>query len=124
MNCPNCDKEMKHFFKEWEQWTMAHWDCEHGDYCYEDKYYCSACKIKNINGNWKISDKYLPTEKQQKTILFINNHLGMDLKALTKHQCWLDINKYFSLAKEASLQPKEYDDDLYEYFGISEEDCY
>ena len=44
-----------------------------------------------MNDKWEIPKKYLPTEKQEKTILFINNHLKMDLKALTKHQCWLDI---------------------------------
>ena len=52
------------------------------------------------NDTWNIPNKLLPTEKQKKTILFINNHLRMDLEALTKHQCWLDIGKYFDEAKK------------------------
>jgi len=122
MKCPNCDKEMKHSFKEWEVWGFAHWDCEHGDYCCEDKYYCSACRIKNINGKWTIPNKFLPTEKQKKTILFINNHLRMDLEALTKRQCWLDIGKYFDEAKKIPLHSSEYYEDLEEYFGFCEGD--
>ena len=122
MKCPNCDKKMKHSFKEWEVWGIAHWDCDYGDYCYEDKYFCSPCKIKNINGKWIIPNKFLPTEKQKKTILFINNHLGMDLEALTKHQCWLDIGKYFHEAKKTPLHDDEYYLDMQEYFGMCEGD--
>jgi len=85
-------------------------------------YTCKECKIKKVNDEWTIPKKYLPTEKQVKTILYINNHLRMDLEALTKHQCWLDIGKYFDKAKKTPLHSYEYYEDLQEYFGFCEGD--
>ena len=69
-----------------------------------------------------IPEKYNPTEKQEKTILFINNHLGMDIQPLTKHQCWLDIGKYFERAKRTSLHDDQYYIDMQEYCGMDESD--
>jgi len=101
MKCPNCGKEMidKSYSK---RERFYHWEDE--EFYYRDNYYekfvCNDCKISFENDTWNIPNKLLPTEKQKKTILFINNHLSMDLKALTKHQCWLDIGKYFDKAKK------------------------
>ena len=123
MKCPNCDKEMidKSCFKKER---FYHWEDE--EFYYRDIYYekliCMECKIYYENDKWNIPDKFLPTDKQKKTILFINNHLGMDLKALTKHQCWLDICKYFEEAKRTPLHSSEYYEDLQEYFGFCEGD--
>jgi reverse gyrase len=127
MLCPNCGKEMKYSYREWEEWTLAHWDCDHGDYKYEEKYNCPSCRIKNVNNEWIVPKKYLPTEKQIKTILFINNHLQMHLEAITKHQCWIDIGKYFKEAQETPLpeyEDDEYCQDLQDYFGYTEADFY
>ena len=124
MQCPNCDNEMKYTLKEWEQWTLAHWDCEHGDYCREETYSCRVCKIKKVNGKWIIPQKLLPTDRQIKTILFINNHLNMELEALTKHQCWLDIGKYFNTAKNTPLPPCEIWGDMYDLDYMNEADFY
>lgn len=123
MKCPNCDKEMidkSHSKME----RFYHWEDE--EFYYRDNYYekfvCNDCKISFENDTWNIPNKLLPTKKQKKTILFINNHLRMDLEALTKHQCWLDIGKYFDKAKRTPLHSNEYYEDLEEYFGFCEGD--
>ena len=46
----------------------------------------------------------------------------MDLEALTKHQCWLDIGKYFEEAKKTPLHTDGYYEDMQEYFGFCEGD--
>ena len=123
MKCPNCGKEMidKSYSKLEE---FYHWEDE--DYYYRKNYYgkfvCNDCKISFEDDKWNIPNNLMPTEKQKKTILFINNHLGMDLEALTKHQCWSDIGKYFDEAKKKPLYSDE--DLLYmqEYFGLCEGD--
>ena len=98
--------------------TAEDWELE---YCWEE-YTCRSCKITYDGDKWTIPKDKLPTEKQKKTILFINNHLNMDLEALTKHQCWLDIGKYFEEAKKTPLHTDEYYEDMQEYFGWCEGD--
>ena len=98
--------------------TAEDWELE---YCWE-KYSYKPCKISYDGNKWTIPENQLPTEKQKNTILFINNHLNMDLQAITKHQCWLDIGKYFEEAKKTPLHTDEYYEDMQEYFGWSEED--
>lgn len=46
----------------------------------------------------------------------------MDLKAITKHQCWLDIGKYFERAKKTPLHSNEDYVNTQEYFGMCESD--
>ena len=46
----------------------------------------------------------------------------MDLEAITKHQCWLDIGKYFEEAKNTPLHTDEWYEDLQECFGMCEGD--
>ena len=81
MKCPGCEQKMKH---------KSYKNPDKGE-----KYTRPSCGIKNKNGNWKIPAELRPTEKQERTILFINERLGMDLEALTKRQCQKDIGKYF-----------------------------
>lgn len=123
MKCPNCENEMidkSRFKKE----RFYHWEDE--EFYYRDIYYenfvCSDCKISFEDDTWNIPNKLLPTEKQKNTILFINNHLSMNLEALTKHQCWLDIGKYFEEAKKTPLYTNDYYEDLQEYFGFCKGD--
>lgn len=122
MNCPNCGKKMiyKHGTGHHIDFsgTAEDWELE---YCWEE-YKCKSCKITYDGNHWTIPRDKLPTEKQKKTILFINNHLNMDLVALTKHQCWLDISKYFNQAKNTPLHTDEYYEDMQEYFGWCEGD--
>lgn len=125
MTCPNCEKKMtdKSYSKLEE---FYHWEDE--DYYYRNNYHekfvCNDCKISFEDDKWNIPDNLMPTEKQKKTILFINNRLGMDLEALTKHQCWIDIGKYFEEAKKIPLYSDE--DLLYmqDYFGLCESDFF
>lgn len=104
MKCPNCDREMDNKtyckmegFYHWEDEETYYHKIEH------EKFVCKLCKITYLDGEWKIPEKYNPTEKQEKTILFINNHLDMNIQPLTKHQCWLDISKYFEKSQENSI---------------------
>lgn len=122
MKCQNCGKKMKHkkgighaidFSGTAEDWELEY---------FWETYKCKACKIKYDGRNWKIPDALLPTEKQKNTISFINNHLDMDLSALTKKQCWSDINKYFEKAKKRPLHSDEYYMDLQEEYGMCESD--
>lgn len=123
MKCPNCDKEMKYKDKGyWGYPFSTGIEPDYPDWFPQDVYTCKECKIKKVNDEWTIPKKYLPTEKQVKTILYINNHLRMDLETLTKHQCWLDIGKYFDKAKKTPLHSSEYYEDLQEYFGFCEGD--
>lgn len=123
IKCPNCGKEMvdKSYSKLEE---FFHW--EDKEYYYGNNYYekfiCNDCNISFEDGKWYIPNNLMPTEKQKKTIIFINNHLGMNLKALTKHQCWLDIGKYFNEAKKTPLHSDENWIDIQEYFCMCEGD--
>ena len=123
MKCPNCDKEMKYKDKGYWGYPFSTGpEPDYPDWFRQDIYTCKDCKIKKVNDEWTIPKKFLPTEKQIKTILFINNHLRIDLETLTKHQCWLDIGKYFDEAKRTPLHSSEYYEDLQEYFGFCEGD--
>ena len=123
MNCPNCKKEMvDESYSKLEK--FYHWEDE--DYYYKENYYskfiCDDCQISFEHNKWYVPDSLKPTEKQKRTISFINNRLRIDLDAITRHQCWLDINKYFDKAKNT---PKySYEDwlKIQEYFGMCEGD--
>lgn len=120
MKCPNCGKKMKykHGIGNYIDFSGTAEDGEL-EYYWEE-YDCNACHITYDGENWDIPDKYKPTEKQIRTILFINNHLNMDLKALTKHQCWIDIGRYFEEAKNTPLYSDEYFEDMQEFLGSCE----
>ena len=123
MKCPNCDKEM-----EDKRYTKLepfyHWEDEEVYYQKNthEKFLCKSCGISYTNDKWKIPQKYFPTEKQKKTILYINNHLGMNIQPLTKHQCWINIGEYFEKAKNTPLHDNQYYIDIQEYYGMSEGD--
>lgn len=106
MNCPNCGIEMKNTYNN----LLAH-----------DIYSCKKCKITytniaNTKKVWDIPEKFRPTEKQRKTILFINHRLHINLEAITRHQCRIDIGKHFDAAKNAPEAIDGWYDDLQECF--------
>lgn len=120
MNCPECEKTMK---------------CKHGTGLHIDfsgtaeedeltfywiKYTCKTCHISYNGTDWTIPDDKQPTDKQKNTILFINNRLHTDLEALTKRQCWRDINRYFNKAKQTPLHSDEYYEEIQEYMSESD----
>lgn len=120
MKCPNCYKEMDHkFFLK----TEGFYDWEDQEIYYSEngheKFVCKSCKITCLDDEWKIPKRYAPTEKQKKTLLFINNHLGMDIEPLTKYQCWLDIGKYFKKAKN-TLYDDQYYIDMQENMDVGD----
>ena len=112
MKCPNCDNQMKHKI-ETRQILDLSGTADYDEYYDVDVYKCPACKITNDDGKWKIPLKWQPTEKQIKTILFINNRLRADFKPVTKRQCWKIINDNFESAKKI---PRS-------YYEITDEDC-
>ena len=65
----------------------------------ENKYSCNNCNIKYTNNTWEIPDEMKPTEKQIKTIRFINKQLKLNLPYITKSQCWAETHQYFGAAK-------------------------
>ena len=125
MKCPNCDKTMMKRTRTTKE-RFYHWEDE--EFYYRDisceKYTCKACGIVFENDKWCIPDNLLPTERQKNTILYINNHLDMNLEALTKHQCWLAIGKYFDEAKNTPLRSSEDYEELQEWGGICEGDFF
>ena len=85
MKCINCKTEMKD--KSYSYYGLGDWDMDYPA-SYHEEYRCPICKCKYINGKWEVPKKVeKPTEKQVKTILFINNKLQMALKPITKQQC-------------------------------------
>ena len=95
MKCPYCDEEMEYKDKGyWGYPFSTGIEPDYPDWICNDIYTCKKCNIKNTNGEWKIPKKYnRPTDKQIKTLLFINNRLGTDYEPLLKVQCWRIINK-------------------------------
>lgn len=130
MKCPNCFKEMSY-----KRETRYVPDLSGtADYDYEylwEQHKCKQCEItcekdiySDIDGEWHIPDEYKPTEKQVKTILFINGRLQLNLQALTKKQCWQDINKYFAEAKSTQLYNDENWYEIQDVTGLTCEECY
>lgn len=95
MKCPYCDSEME--YKDEGCWDYPFTTGDEPDYQVyysKDIYTCRKCNIKKVNEEWKIPKRYnRPTEKQIKTILFINNHLETHYEPLLKVQCWRIINE-------------------------------
>ena len=119
MKCINCLTEMKN--KSYDYYGFGDWDMDYPA-SHHEEHRCPNCKCKYIRedygeGKWEIPKKVeLPTEKQVKTILFINNRLMLSLEAITKQQCIRDIGKYFDKAKGTVNQPTYYDDEEYDYY--------
>ena len=96
--------------KSYWYYGISDWDMDYPATLHEE-HYCKDCRITFVNGKWKIPKKFeRPTEKQIRTVLFINSKLGTNLTPLLKRQCWKFISKHF---EEAKLQAKY---DREEYF--------
>lgn len=120
MKCPYCEREME--YKDNGYWGFSFTTGDKPDYpswiC-ENIYTCKFCNIRNINDEWEIPKKYnRPTEKQEKTVLYINNHLGYNFKPLLRVQCWRIINKYLQKAiKCKEIHDIQMAEDMREWYG-------
>lgn len=99
--CPNCNSAMTNnsFFYR----GLGDWDMDYPANYYE-RYVCPHCDIEYVNGNWSIPDKFLATDKQQRTMLFISSVLGIEPPAPTKAQAGLFISEHFAEAKKVRLR--------------------
>lgn len=104
--CPNCYKEMIEIKYEIpvDKNTLKRKAI---------KYVCPFCNIIAANSSnvrirgYSIPNKYLPTEKQIKTIGFINSKMHLGLKAITKKQSIEIIDKYFDIAKNDNISTSD-----------------
>lgn len=100
MKCPNCEREMKNKSRWVQCISIAFWDEDYPMCEWYEEFWCWHCRIKYEEGKWTIPKKYeRPTNKQIKTIKFINNTLNLTEEPILKNQCWKFINKYFEKAK-------------------------
>lgn len=120
MKCPNCDKKMKH--KSWYASEPDFGGTADEHIYVAERYKCKPCGIKNENGAWHIPKKFLPTGKQVKTILFIENRLGYQGEALTKTQASKIISQSFEEAKRIPLHNEQWYEDMQEEFGMDQSD--
>ena len=120
MICPNCGKEMKPIRRRY----VGFGDEPDYDLYEHTGDECRKCRIKYDNhyNSWILPDSLKPTEKQIKTVLFIQNRL--DIRAdnlVTKKQYCEFIGKHFDEAKNT----KEFKYDIYEFdpeeYGYAEE---
>ena len=80
---------------------LADWDMDYPPWHPRDLYTCKPCNIKNDNGEWVIPQKYeRATDKQIKTVKFINAVLRTDFEPLLKTRCWRFIKDNFDEAKQ------------------------
>ena len=120
MICPNCGKEMKSIDRRYDGFG------DEPDYdLYEhtgDE--CRKCRIKydEHSCSWVLPDSLKPTEKQIKTVLFIQNRLNIRADNLvTKKQYCEFIGKYFDEAKNTKEFKYDICESDYEEYGYAEE---
>ena len=120
MICPNCGEEMKSIDRRY----VGFGDEPDYDLYEHTGDECRKCRIKydEHSHSWVLPDSLKPTEKQIKTVLFIQNRLNIYADNLvTKKQYCEFIGKYFDEAKNT----KEFKHDVcefdYEEYGYTDE---
>lgn len=124
MKCINCNQDIK---ERYSYVKTIDWDSfSYSDNTYERivKATCKQCKIKYDNGKWIIPKNLQPTDKQKKTVLFIENRLNISFNGEElKTDYWKFISEYFNKAKEVKYYTPVDDptyDDLGYYFDIGD----
>jgi hypothetical protein len=109
MRCPCCNGKMKYKDKGYWAYPFSTGpEPDYPDWYKKDVYKCTECDIKKVNDEWKIPKKYeRATEKQIKTVKFINSMLDKNFEPVLKKQTWEFINKYFEEAQEAKRERLE-----------------
>ena len=113
MICPNCNKEMKNRSFHCTEFknnftTFEDWNNSGSSSYLNEEHICICCGIVYTNGVFKIPaniDK--ATEKQIKTVLFINNQLGAKFKPIFKKQCSNIISRYLNKAIDCADKKRE-----------------
>lgn len=112
MRCPNCGRLMAET-KEFR--PFYHWEDECTYYERIDICKCNKCGITNEDGKWNIPESLKPTQKQERTVKFIENRLNVfyDPEVKLRRNCSDFIAQYFEQAKKEEAP-----------FRFTEEDCY
>ena len=112
MRCPNCGKPMKRQRSVFK--PFYHWEDERVYYELENVAKCDKCDIVNSEGHWIIPDNLQPTEKQERTVAFIEHRLNVfyDPEVKLRRNCSDFIAKYFEQAKKEEVPS-----------SFTEEDC-
>ena len=113
IKCPNCGKDIK-LTDEYRECGWNWGEDYQGLYYLVTKGKCKNCKIQYYDGEWEIPKELQPTEKQYRTVKFIENRLSVRLNddIGLKKRYWKFISQYFEEAKKV-----EFDSDDYEDFG-------
>ncbi len=120
MICPNCGKEMKSIDSRY----VGFGDEPDYDLYEHTGDECRKCRIKydEHSHSWVLPDSLKPTEKQIRTVLFIQNRLNIHANNLvTKKQYCEFIGKYFDVAKNTKKLKYDACEFDYEEYGYTEE---
>lgn len=108
MNCPNCNKEMTDLSYYIEDVYGFGDEPDYTSHTKVDKFKCTKCGISMEDGKWKLPKTLNPaSEKQVKTVEWINRVLGTDCVPLLKGQCWRFIAEHMEDAITASENQRE-----------------
>ena len=103
--CPHCFNTNLKKSRKIKLQEFYHWEDE--EYYYQqvliEKSIC-ACGCECIDEKWHIPEKYVYTQKQDKTIDFINKVLYTNFVPITKNQSSLIISNYL---KQASMEAEK-----------------
>lgn len=120
MICPNCGEEMKPIDRRY----VGFGDEPDYDLYEHTGDECRKCRIKHDerSHSWILPDFLKPTEKQIKTVLFIQNRLNIHADNLvTKKQYCEFIGKYFDKAKNTEDFKHDVCEFDYVEYGYAEE---
>ena len=108
MNCPNCNKEMDDLSYFVEDVYGFGDEPDYSTCTKKEKFHCKKCSITVDDGVWKIPQHFnRASDKQIKTVEWINRVLGTDCVPLLKGQCWRFIAEHMAEATEASERERE-----------------
>ena len=94
MNCPYCNKKMVYKNKSKLNQFADLSDPSESWLVEKEVHICKDCRIKNINGDWKIPLRYKrPTKKQKKDSNALSKIFDVDFEPLLARQCKRFINK-------------------------------
>lgn len=103
MICPNCETEMQDFSYFVEDVYGFGDEPDYTSTTKIEKHSCKICRIKYHDGEWTLPKYLTPaTDKQIKTVNFINQVLGTDCEPLLKHQCCKFIGEHLNNAIKVS----------------------